>query len=101
MMKLHSICLHLLWAICLEKCVIDPLIQVMREIETQTNEIWWSSWSSHWVTDWSSHSHKPLVSLITYIGFRFLSLPFARNPIITGFHIREITLYCKIDRDKK
>ena len=40
MMKLHSICLHLLWAICLEKYVIDPLIQVMREIETQTNEIW-------------------------------------------------------------
>ena len=42
---------HLLGAICLEKWINDPLIQVMREIDTQTNELWWSNWSSHWVTD--------------------------------------------------
>ena len=76
---------HLLGAICLEKWITDLFIRIMREIDTQTNELWWSNWSSHWVTDWSSHSHKPLVRLITYIGFRFLSLVFARNPIDTGF----------------
>ena len=26
--------------ICLEKWITDPLIQVMREVDTQTNELW-------------------------------------------------------------
>ena len=30
---------HLLGAICLEKWISDPLIQVMREIDAQTNEL--------------------------------------------------------------
>ena len=80
---------HLLGAICLEKWMTDPLIQLMREIDTDTNEIWWSNWSSYWVTNWSSHSQKSLVRLFTYIGFRFLSLVFERNPIDTGF--REVS----------
>ena len=64
----------------------------MRETDTQRNELWWSNWSSHWVTDWSSHSHKPLVRLITYIGFGFLSLVFVHDPFVTGFHICANTL---------
>ena len=31
---------HLLGTICLEKWINDLLIQVMREIDTQTNELW-------------------------------------------------------------
>ena len=64
----------------------------MREIDTQTNELSLSNWSSHWVTDWTSHSYKPLVRSIMYIGFGFLSLVFARNSIVTGFHMRAIIL---------
>ena len=75
---------HLLGAICLQKRISDLLIQVMWEIYTQTNELWWSNWSSHWVIDWNSHSHQPLVRLITYISFGLLSLVFARNPIVPG-----------------
>ena len=38
---------HLVGAICLENWITDPLIQVMLEIDTKTNELWWSNWSSH------------------------------------------------------
>ena len=75
---------HLLGAICLQKRITDLLIQVMWKIYTQTNGLWWSNWSSHWVIDWSSYSHQPLVRLITYISFGLLSLVFARNPIVAG-----------------
>ena len=75
---------HLLGAICLQKHITDLLIQVMWEIYTQTNGLWWSNWSSHWVIDWSSYSQQPLVRLITYISFGLLSLVFARNPIVAG-----------------
>ena len=84
---------YLLGAICLEKRITDQLIQVMRETDTQTNELWWSSWSNHWVTDLSSHSHKPLIRLITYIGFGFL--PAILLTLDFGKCLG------KIDRDKK
>ena len=32
--------LHLLGAICLEKWISDPLIQVIQEIDTKINELW-------------------------------------------------------------
>ena len=44
---------------------MDQLIQAIQEIDTQTNEPWWSDWSNHRVTNFSSHLHKPLARLIT------------------------------------
>ena len=36
---------HLLGAIYLEHPISDPPIQVIWEINTQTNKLWWSNWS--------------------------------------------------------
>ena len=34
---------HLLGAICLDRWISDPLIQVILETDTQINESWWSN----------------------------------------------------------
>ena len=67
---------HLLEAICLEKWITDPLIKEMRETDTQTNELSWSSWSSYWVTVKATIHISRLYVDHVIIGFGFLSLMF-------------------------
>ena len=54
-----------------------PLIQKQMNFGDPTDQA-----MSNWL---EQHSQKPLVHLITYIGFGFLSLLFAHNPTDNGF----------------
>ena len=44
------------------------------------------------LSDWLEQPFIQAACMFDYVGFGFLSLVFARNPIVTGFHICAITL---------